>query len=90
MNPAPVDIVSALISYGPLGLVTAWLMLRGERKLEVVADRIDKLSHRINGITKAMLVEVISRDNPHNGAARMAAERMLREMEASQQVDRGE
>ena len=89
-DPAAVPFLNALITYGPMGLMLAWVLMRGEKKLDQVVERIDRLAHRINGITKAMLVDVISRDH-YNGAAKEAAQRMLSEMEASQRpVDRGE
>lgn len=89
----PLPFLNALVIYGPMGVTLAWFMWRAEKKLEEVALRAEKrsdqvmehlgrLSHRINGITKAMLMDVISRDN-HHGAAKEAAQRMLVEMEAS-------
>lgn len=78
----PLPFLNAIVVYGPMALMLYWFMWRAERKSEQVLEHLAKLSHRINGITKAMLVDVISRDN-YNGAAREAAQRMLGEMEAS-------
>lgn len=76
--------MNALITYGPMGLMLAWLLMRGERKMEMIVDRLDRLSHRINGITKAMLMDVVSRENHHNEKARELAQRMLGQMESSE------
>jgi len=48
-----------LLTYGPLGAICAWFMLRGEK---VVAE-IRSLSHRIDGLTRALLVDMAERDN---------------------------
>ena len=46
-----------------MGLMLAWFMLRGEKLASKVAD----LAHRIDGLTKALLVDMIDRDTvgPH-------------------------
>ena len=48
-----------LFTYGPMGVVLAWFMWRGER----LATKIVDLAHRIDGLTKALLVDMIDRDN---------------------------
>ena len=57
-NAAPV-----LFTYGPMGVILAWFMLRGEKVVSKIAD----LSHRVDGLTKAMLVDMIERESagPH-------------------------
>lgn len=51
------------LAYGPMGLVLAWFMLRAEKGFA----KIGELAHRIDGLTKALLVDMIDRDNagPH-------------------------
>lgn len=66
-----------LYSYGPLGFMCSWFMWRGEK----VISEIRTLSHRIDGITKAMLVDVLSRESC-GPAARKAAKDMLDKVES--------
>ncbi len=57
---------SVIAQNGPLGIMCAWLMLRTEKKAdslssEIVAE-LQVLGHRINGMTRAMLADVASRE----------------------------
>ncbi len=53
----------ALLTYGPLGIILAWFMLRAEKGFAKIGD----LAHRIDGLTKALLVDMVDRDSagPH-------------------------
>ena len=60
---------SGLLTYGPLGVITAWLMYRDEKRAmqlrEVELRQIEKMSdmmHRIDGLTRAMLMDMLNRD----------------------------
>ncbi len=53
------DNASPLLTYGPLGAICAWFMFRGEK----VAAKIGDLAHRIDGLTKALLVDMVNREN---------------------------
>ena len=70
------DHQAALFAYGPLGVICAWFMWR----FEAMVKEFRTLSHRIDGMTPAMLVDVISRgaDNP---VAKRTAEEMLGKIE---------
>lgn len=48
-----------LMAFGPLGIICCWFMWRGEK----VASRIGDLAHRIDGLTKALLVDMVNREN---------------------------
>ena len=48
-----------LLSYGPLGIMCAWFMLRSEKLFTEIRD----LAHRIDGLTKALLVDMANRDS---------------------------
>ncbi len=50
---------AALTVYGPMGIMLAWFMWRGEK----VAGKLADLAHRIDGLTKALLLEMIDRDS---------------------------
>ena len=58
------DNPSTLITYGPLGIITAWLMWRDEKRaiqmreaeIKMQAQLADML-HRFDGLTKALLLE---------------------------------
>lgn len=56
----------SLVTYGPLGIITAWLMYRDEKRALQVrqsearnADYHHDVLHRIDGLTKALLVDKI-------------------------------
>lgn len=50
---------SVLLTYGPMGIVLAWFMWRGEKYAANLAD----LAHRIDGLTKALLVDMAERES---------------------------
>jgi len=64
------DNSSALFAYGPLGIVCAWLMFRMERVFTDLRD----LSHRIDGLTRAMLVDMTERESAGPKAKEYARE----------------
>ena len=47
-----------LLSYGPLGIMCAWFMWRAERVFTEIRD----LAHRIDGLTKALLIDMANRE----------------------------
>jgi len=67
---------SVLYAYGPLGVICAWFMWRVEKLI----DRISYLGHRIDGMTRAMMIEALSRPEV-SPAARKYAEELLSEPE---------
>ncbi len=48
-----------LLAYGPMGVILAWFMIRGEK----LVLEIRSLSHRIDGLTRALLMDLVSRDS---------------------------
>lgn len=52
------DNAGVLLTYGPLGAMCAWLMFRAEKVFTEIRD----LAHRIDGLTKALLVDMTNRD----------------------------
>lgn len=80
MTPADANLVGALLTYGPMGIMLVWLMWRVEERFEKMADRLETLAHRINGMTRAMLADILSRDSS-GAAARKIAEEMLTKMD---------
>lgn len=67
---ASVDPGSLLLTYGPMGAILAWFMLRGEK----LVGEIRGLSHRIDGLTRALLMDLVNRDStgPQTKAAARA------------------
>ena len=51
--------ITSLYTYGPMGLVLGWFMLRGEK----VIIEIRSLRQCIEGLTRAILVEFVTRDD---------------------------
>ncbi len=70
---ATVDPITGIVIYGPMGLMLAWFMLRSEKAMNT-------LSHRIDGMTRALLVDTLSRDNV-GSTSRKLAEEMLTNIE---------
>lgn len=68
------NLYAVMVNFGPLGVVLAWFMFRGEK----VITEIRSLSHRIDGLTKAMLVDVLSREGTGHTARQMAQEMMAK------------
>ena len=68
---------SPLYTYGPLGVFCAYFMWRGEG----FGREIRTLSHRIDGLTRAMLVDALSRENI-GPMARKFAQEMLAKIES--------
>ena len=52
------DSPGVLLTYGPLGAICVWFMWRAERVFTEIRD----LGHRIDGLTKALLVDMANRD----------------------------
>lgn len=63
-----------LYTYGPMGIVLAWFMFRGEK----LAGEIRSLAHRIDGLTRAMLMDMVNRDTCGDQAKRMAQEEIAK------------
>lgn len=76
---------SAVIIYGPMGGMLVWFALRGERKLAEVVAELRVLGHRINGMTRAMLADVASRETTGH-ALRTLVERDLAKNEEDEEV----
>lgn len=62
------DYGSALLTYGPLGIICAYLLYRDERRDKAAGERSEltneelrKLSHRLSGMSKALIVDVLAR-----------------------------
>ena len=75
---------AVLFMYGPLGIMCSWMMWQFPK----MVGEIRNLSHRIDGMTRAMLVDVLSRNGSVNPAAHKAAQEMLAKIEAREQLDR--
>lgn len=60
----------ALYSYGALGIICAWLMWRDEKRAKDLREadgerstEMRSLAHRIDGLTKALLVDITERES---------------------------
>ncbi len=86
----PPDLTSALMQYGPLGLICAWLMLR-ERKQQERADKLDerrevrhdetqkeirKQRQSLDDLVRMLSLEVLSRPDVQHRAANDARQIM--------------
>ncbi len=48
-----------LIAYGPLGVICGWFMVRFEK----IFGELRGLNHKIEGLTRAMLVDLLERES---------------------------
>lgn len=74
---------TALYTYGPMGIILGWFMWRGEK----LAGEVRGLAHRIDGLTRALLVDMLNRENS-GPATRRYAEEALAKINA--RLDRAE
>jgi hypothetical protein len=64
----------ALYTYGPLGIICGWLMWRDEKR----AAENRSFGSRIDGLTKAILADMMERENCGEHARSYAREEMAR------------
>jgi hypothetical protein len=74
-----------LLAYGPMGLMLAWFMLRGEK----LASKVVDLAHRIDGLTKALLVDMVDRDTAGPHVKQYAKETIAKIDARNSQSDKG-
>jgi hypothetical protein len=79
------DSAPALYTYGPMGVILAWFMWRGEK----LSTEVRSLAHRIDGLTRALLVDMMNRETTGPTARRYAAE-AIAQIEARQNKRDGE
>ena len=70
------NLASLLVAYGPMGIMLVWFMWR----FETMVKAFRSLSHTIDGMTRAMLVDVMSRPGATTTVRRAATE-MLNKIE---------
>ncbi len=88
--------VPVLFTYGPLGVVLAWFMLRGEKLVVRISTfettiilKLSDLAHRVDGLTKALLVDMIERENSGEHVRQYAREAIAKIEARAAQDDRG-
>lgn len=69
--------MGALVNYGPMGILLLWFMYRDGK----IVPEIRSLSHRIDGLTRALLMDLVSRDTT-GPATRAAAQQEIAKIEA--------
>lgn len=75
---------AALFAYGPMGVMLCWFMLRAEK----VFSRISDLGHRIDGLTKALLVDMVDRESAGEHVRQFAKEAIAKiDARASKEKD---
>lgn len=73
---ADVNPTTLLVAYGPMGIMLVWFMWRFEAMIKAFRS----LSHQIEGMSKVLLVEVMSRPST-TPATRQVATNLLADME---------
>lgn len=72
------NLTTALVIYGPMGVFCGFFMWQFPKMIV----EIRSLGHRIDGMTRAMLADIITRDGVGHNAQRVAQE-MLAKIEAN-------
>lgn len=67
-------IIKELFNYGIAGIVIGYFMWRDKS----IGPKLETLSHRIDGLMRAMLIDVMSRDSSGEQARRFAQEMMAK------------
>lgn len=67
---ADVNPTTVLVAYGPMGVMLAWFMWRFEAMIKAFRG----LSHQIEGMSKALLVEVMSRPSTSPSTRQVATD----------------
>lgn len=73
---ADVNPTTLLVAYGPMGVMLAWFMWRFEAMIKAFRG----LSHQIEGMSKTLLVDIMSRPST-SATTRQVATDMLADME---------
>lgn len=87
-HPTP-DLIGALLTYGPLGIICAWLMWRDERRDKSMREAAEKnvtalgqVAHKLNGLSRALIFNAAT--HAPNGIKELA-QKELAEMERKAQ-----
>jgi len=67
-----------LLNYGLAGVFMAWLMWRVDGRLMSIEKAINHNSHKMTGITRAMLIELVGRETTSVAAKAAAREELAR------------
>ena len=83
----------ALYTYGPLGIITCWLMYRDEMRAKQVTKMEAQMSemhvdamHRIDGLAKALLMDMVERESAGDHVREYATE-AIRKIDAREARD---
>ncbi len=71
----------ALYAYGPLGIICAFFMWRDvarDRERAAFVDKLGDVGHRMDGLTKALLVDMIHRTDIGVTTKRYAVEQIAK------------
>lgn len=74
---------TALYVYGPLGIMVGWFMWQGTRFAENMKTQIGEVVNRIDTLSKAMMLDVLTRDSSGVHAKSQARE-IIAEIDSKQ------
>lgn len=79
------DWSSGLIIYGPLGIICLWFMWRDDQRDKLLKEmsttsnaEIRGLSHRISGLSKALMLDVVAREGVGERTRKIAEDMLAR------------
>ena len=78
---ASIDFSSPIFRDGTMGVMLAWFMFRFEKWGDKIVKELRNLSHRQDGLTKALLIAELARDDFGEHGKR-AAQEMLAKIDA--------
>jgi hypothetical protein len=85
--PMEVNWQTLVFAYGPMGVMLWWFANTGARLMREMIGEIRVLGHRINGMQRAMLADVMSRDAGGNRNGQEFAEKELQRIEREEEVE---
>jgi hypothetical protein len=92
-GPPEATLASSLVIYGPMGAMLVWGAYMAQKVLERVVTKheaafdellkeLRRVSHRLNGLERAMLADVISRESSGSESKRIAQQMLDRSEKA--------
>ncbi len=60
---AQIETYEPFMRYGLLGVIIGWVLLKVDKRLDSIEKAIQGNSHKITGLNRVLLLEMLSRDN---------------------------
>lgn len=78
MTFAQVQEYEPFMRYGLLGIMIAWVLVKLDRRLESLENSMKANTHKVTGLSRTLLIELLSRENVSIQAKAAAREELAR------------